>query len=68
MAIDPLTLFLQLVILVDRKLEVETENCFYYELTHLNSTFQRWCNENNKEQIYHKKFLLEGVKPTENTE
>ena len=32
-AIDPLTLFLQLVVLVDRKPEVEIENCFYYKLT-----------------------------------
>ena len=32
-AIDPLTLFLRLVVLVDRKPEVEIENCFYYELT-----------------------------------
>ena len=31
-AIDLLTLFLQLVVLVDRKSEVEIENCFYYEL------------------------------------
>ena len=29
-AIDTLTLFLRLVTLVDRKPEVEIENCFYY--------------------------------------
>ena len=32
-AIDPLTLFLQLVILIDRKPDIEIENCFPYELT-----------------------------------
>ena len=31
-AIDPLSLFLRLVVLVDRKAEVEIENCFYYDL------------------------------------
>ena len=30
-ATDPLTRFLRLVVLVDRKPEVEIENCFYYE-------------------------------------
>ena len=33
MANDPLTLLLRLVVLVERKPEVEIENCFYYELT-----------------------------------
>ena len=32
-AIDPLTIFLRLVVLVDRKPAVKIENCFYYELT-----------------------------------
>ena len=68
-AIDPLTLFLRLVVLVDRKPEVEIENCLYYELTpYPKALFKDGVmrTANNKSTL--KKFLLEELKPTQNTE
>ena len=68
-AIDPLTLFLRLVVLVDRKPEVEIENCLYYELTPCPKALFKdgvMRTANNKSTL--KKFLLEELKPTENTE
>ena len=68
-AIDPLTLFLRLVVLVDRKSEVEIENCFYYELTpYPTALFKDGVMRTAKNKSTLKDFLLEGVKPTENTE
>ena len=69
MAIDPLTLFLRLVVLVDQKPEVEIENCLYYELApYPKALFKDGVmrTANNKSTL--KKFLLEELKPTENTE
>ena len=69
MAIDPLTLFLRLVVLVDRKLEVEIENCFYYELTlYPTALFKDGVIRIAKTKSTLKNFLLEGIKPTELTQ
>ena len=68
-AIDPLTLFLRLVILVDRKPEVKIKNCFYYELTPYPTVlFKDGVMRTAKDKSTLKNFLLEGVKPTESTE
>ena len=68
-ATDPLTRFLRLVVLVDRKPEVEIENCFYYELTpYPTGLFKDGVMRAAKNKSTLKTFLLEGVKPTENTE
>ena len=48
-AIDPLTFFLRLALVVERKSEAEMENYFYYELTPYPTSLFRWCNENTKE-------------------
>ena len=67
MAIDPLTHFLGLVVLVDRKPEVEIENCFYYELTPYPAALFKdgvMRTANNKSTL--KKFFLRRVKPAEN--
>ena len=48
-AIDPLTFFLCLALVVKRKSEAEMENYFYYELTSYPTPLFRWCNENTKE-------------------
>ena len=68
-AIDPLTHFLRLVILVDRKPEVKIENCFYYELTpYPIALFKDGVMRTAKNKSTLKNFLLEGGKPTENSE
>ena len=69
MAIDPLTLFLRLVVLVDRKSEVQTENCFHYELTpYPTALFKDGVMRTAKNKSTLKNFLLKGIKPTVNTE
>ena len=67
--IDPVTLFLRLVVLVDGKAEVEIENCFYYELTpYTTALFKDSVMRTAKNKSPLKNFLLERVKPSENTE
>ena len=68
-AIDLLTLFLRLVVLVDRKPEVEIENCFYHDLTPYPTALfknDEMRTTNNKSSLKH--FLLEWVKISENTD
>ena len=68
-AIDPLTLFLRLAVLVDRKPKGEIKNCFYYELTpYPTALFRDSLMRTAKNKSTLKNVLLEEVKPTENTE
>ena len=69
MAIDALILLLRVVVLVDRKPEVEIENCFYYELApYPTALFKDCVMRTAKDKSTLKNVLLEVVKPTENTE
>ena len=69
MAIDPLTLFLRLVVLVDRKPEVEIENRFYHELTpYPTALFKDGEMRTTKNKPALKHFLLGGVKPSKSTD
>ena len=68
-SIEPLTLFLRLVVLADRKPEVEIENYFYYEFTpYPTALFKDGVMRTAKNKSTLKKILLQGVNPTENTE
>ena len=63
-AVDPLTLFLRLVVFVDRKPEVKIENCLYHELIpYPTALFKDDEMRTTKNKSALKHFLLEGVKP-----
>ena len=63
-----LILFL-LLVLVDRKLKVEIESCFYHELTPYPTTLYKDGEmRTTKNKSVLKYFHLEEVKPTENTD
>ena len=64
-AIDPLTLYLRLVVLVDWKPETEIEDCFYYELTPYSlSIFKGGVMRAGKSKSMPKNLLLEEVCPS----
>ena len=71
MKIDPLTLFLRLLVAVERKPENEIANYFNYELTPYPMTlFQDGGNMCSSKKSALKTFLLKNVKeadPTEST-
>ena len=59
--IDPLTLFLRLALVVERKPEAEMENYFYYEMTpYPTSLFKDGAMRTPKNKVKLKSYLLEG--------
>ena len=60
---------MRLVILGDQKPDVEIENCFYHKLPlYLTAVFKEGEISTTKKKPALKYFLLEGVKPSENTD
>ena len=68
MTIDPLTLFLSLLVVVERKPENEIANYFSYELTAYSMSLFKDGKMCSTKKSALKTFLLKNVKETDSTE